>query len=279
MGGFNHLQPHNKKNPQIARKRPNNRGGFTIVETMIVLAVTGVIFISAVTAVSGRQGKTQFNQAVNAAKTQIEQIIGEVQAGHYPHMGNMSCRVGTASEGGDTNMVIGTGSVGQGSNDACVFLGKVIHFGDNNDPQKIGIYTLAGLRDAPNFASAKPTVVEPSTEFKNLQFGLSAVAAPATSSGAIAVVTPFGNAGPAGASTETIRGTSGVNIIPIPGIAVGSADANARATINTTVRSQSPASGNTVVCYKSGTTAQSGRIVISSGGAVTLEIKNSEDCS
>lgn len=141
--------------------------GYTIVEVMIFLAVSGLMFVIAAGFVSGKQVNAEFKQGLNAMNTQITQITNDVGNGYYPSLSNFSC---VASPAGGTPPQFGTAtSVSQGGNKGCVFMGKVIQFapqGTNN--LGYNIYTLAGRQyklDASDgntpasFAEAKPTLV------------------------------------------------------------------------------------------------------------------------
>src|ERR1044072_1792136 len=97
--------------------------GLTVVETMIVLAVMGALFVSAAILMSGRISRVEFTQAINDIQSSLQQTISQVGAGYYPNAGNFSCN-GTAG----TVNITGSGT-NQGSNTGCVFLGKVLQFG------------------------------------------------------------------------------------------------------------------------------------------------------
>jgi type II secretory pathway pseudopilin PulG len=44
--------------------RRESSGGFTMVETMIVLGITGVMFVSMASMISGQQSKARFKSAI-----------------------------------------------------------------------------------------------------------------------------------------------------------------------------------------------------------------------
>lgn len=113
-------------------------GGFTIVETLIVLAVTGILLASAVTLISGKQNKTEFQTAINNFQQQLQQVINETSSGFYS--GDISC---TASSGAVSTVSTGANPTGQ-----CIFVGKAIQFGSDTDPSQIISYPLVGsVRD------------------------------------------------------------------------------------------------------------------------------------
>lgn len=105
-------------------KSGNSSHGYTIVETIIFLAVTGVLFLSAVGLFSGQQDKTRFTQSLREVAADITTVINETESGYYPGNANFTC---TAS--GNTRPTVMPGTKDQGSNQDCIFLGKAIQFG------------------------------------------------------------------------------------------------------------------------------------------------------
>jgi prepilin-type N-terminal cleavage/methylation domain-containing protein len=103
-------------------------GGFTIVEVMIVLAVSGMLLVSAAALIDGRQSRTEFTTAVNDEQQQIQQIINETASGYYPNNQDFTCTPNPTSSPVLTKSTPGTGTR-QGANQGCIFLGKAIQFG------------------------------------------------------------------------------------------------------------------------------------------------------
>ena len=148
-----------------------NRGkkqkGYTIVEVMIFLAVSGLMFVMAAGLVSGKQSKAEFKQGMSAVNAQLVAIPNDVANGFYPSNSGFSCTV--------TNGVLSFSTLltnGQGSNKDCVFLGKVLQFDRNGTDYSN--YTIAGSRldstipgnttVAPTtFKQASPTIPPSST--------------------------------------------------------------------------------------------------------------------
>src|SRR6187551_190361 len=97
--------------------------GFTIVETLIVLAVTGGLFVAAAAMISGRQTRTEFEQSVRKIHAQIQQTINEASIGYYPNKNNFSC-----AAGGSGPIITAASPASQGQNEGCMFLGKVMQF-------------------------------------------------------------------------------------------------------------------------------------------------------
>jgi type II secretory pathway pseudopilin PulG len=138
--------------------------GFTIVETLIVLAVSSILVISAVALVSGRANKTQFMTASNDLRQQIQQVVNEAGSGYFPNSGHFSC----ASPAIPGSPILANGSRTQGTNGDCVFLGKVIQFGAYDQPDKMLVYAIAGNRlqagtsnEVTSLAQSFPVAVAP----------------------------------------------------------------------------------------------------------------------
>ncbi|HSX46452.1 MAG TPA: hypothetical protein VLF87_00465 [Patescibacteria group bacterium] len=119
-------------------------GGFTIVETMIVIAVTGMMFLSAMIFISGQQAKTEFTQAAHETEAKINDVLNDVSTGVYNNKGDFSCDyVGGAPGNG---IIITPGAKAQGANGDCIFIGKVIQFAPNSAKDRLRIYSIAGQR-------------------------------------------------------------------------------------------------------------------------------------
>jgi len=120
-------------------------GGFTIVEVMIVIAVTGVMLISAVLLVNGKQARTEFRTGINDELQSLQQIVNETASGFYPNTHDFTCQGNAA--GPVLFSLSAPGAGGQGNNVGCVFLGKSVQFGLGSiDPKNsmLGVFPVAG---------------------------------------------------------------------------------------------------------------------------------------
>lgn len=144
--------------------------GFTIVETLIVLAVTGLILFTALLGLQGKVSHTEFTQAINDIQAQIQQTINDTANGYYPPPAtHFTCD--TTGPGGAPK-ITATGSEEQGAHAQCTFIGKVIQFGvHGTNPEDYVIYPLVGRRcdltlDCPStpqtVAAALPIALYPS---------------------------------------------------------------------------------------------------------------------
>jgi type II secretory pathway pseudopilin PulG len=126
--------------------------GYTIVEVMIVLSVTGVMFISAVLIFQHQQGRTSLSQSLYDMASRIQSYASEVNAGVYPTdpQTYYSCKA-QAGFGGTQAWLTGAGSPSLGSSTDCLFLGRSLQLAYNSasptTSNKLVAYTALGLRD------------------------------------------------------------------------------------------------------------------------------------
>ena len=115
--------------------------GYTVIEVLIFIAVSSLMFITAMIAINGRQQQVQFSQGTREFDAKIRDIINDVTTGYYPANDTVSCQV-VASE------VQIEASTGQtiGTNSECIYIGKVLQFNLNGVSDSFKIYNLAGKR-------------------------------------------------------------------------------------------------------------------------------------
>lgn len=259
-------------------------GGFTIIETLIVLAVSSTMLISIISMINGQQGKSQFNQAINSVTQQLQQTIDDVANGYYP-TSNISC---SSSAG---LPVITSVNSGLGSNQDCVLVGKVIQF-DSTDPvnQKFIAYPMVDLRTGANVNSriaispgfAGHLAVPDNSVKTSLDAGLAIVYSGQTgaTTGTVGFGIIMGNAYNSGTGPD-ISGGQSTNLYTITNTkSTNSSTTNVD--IIDTQANYSAASTGYNICLASGTTSQSGLISIGNGAgrklSVSLTIKDGTIC-
>ncbi|MCA9332320.1 type II secretion system protein [Candidatus Saccharibacteria bacterium] len=153
-------------------------GGFTILEVTLFLVITIGLFAIAYGAFQGQQQRTQFTQSVRDLEQKIQDVANDVATGYFPNTQDFKCVSNPLTGPTFTNA---TGGNTLGTNEECIFVGRVIHFGrnisgecehpisDTSHCDEIDIYTLAGNRkknsgalaqvDVESLAEAKPRVV------------------------------------------------------------------------------------------------------------------------
>jgi type II secretory pathway pseudopilin PulG len=292
------------------RNRPARRRasaeGFTIVETMIVLAITGLLFVIAVLAVGGRQNEAEFQQAANDVQSQLQQTIGQVGSGDYQYNNNFTCSVGIGPLGTPAPS-IQPGTSGQGQNTDCIFMGKAVQFGLNTNSSTMIVYPIAGLRaNNGSLSQAAPTAIAPGQTTNNaagfpdesqaepLNYGLSARcikyfssatipsplcgATTGTNVGAVAFLNTLGTY----SGSQLLSGSQQLNFYPVVATSVNQSSVSQVDKINDnlTISPANPA-GGVQICFASGSTNQSALASIGTNHGsptVAMTIKNGTVC-
>ncbi len=122
--------------------------GYTITEVMIVLAISGVMFLMAANFISGRQARTAFTQGVNEMASQLQSVIEQVSDGQYSDI-PLNCAFSPGPPSPDTNATLVPPPLQdtQGQNAPCVFLGKAVYFHQGLSYYRV--YSMAGGRITP----------------------------------------------------------------------------------------------------------------------------------
>ena len=126
-------------------------GGFTIVESMLVLTVSSVLFVSMAALVYGQQQKMQFRSTMDGVTTRLKAQITQVNDGYYPAPSNYSCTVGADG----APVVVESGGNTLGTNKDCIFAGRAVTFGRNGDDTYLIHQTLVGARSVSSGAGDK----------------------------------------------------------------------------------------------------------------------------
>lgn len=170
------------KNSHFAMGGKLSSKGYTIVETMIVLAVTTAMFSAIMITFSGRQAKVEFAQSVKDYEATLQNLISEVNKGYYQAYENRPCSIVSNNPYIDTGVPAGGSTTGTGGE--CVFLGKTIIISPDDSSTQVGLLlgrnpTLeqsAALHDANTYTTigGMPTHV-PNIETRNHTFRLRVV--------------------------------------------------------------------------------------------------------
>lgn len=121
--------------------------GYTIVEVMIFLAVSGFMFVVAAAFINGKQAQETFHRGMDEIGANLSSLIDSVANGEFdlPATG-FSC---SATSSGPPN-ISGLSGQGQGGNSGCTFLGTVLSLGQVTDaPQTFDTYTVVARQFAP----------------------------------------------------------------------------------------------------------------------------------
>lgn len=119
--------------------------GFTIVEVLMFLAVTGVLMTIAMLTIGGSRQKAEFSASVRDFNSGIQGIISEVRTGYFPNKtAQVKCRVNTSTFALEMTGLFATAE--QGAHPECVFLGKVLYFdlAVTSPRNSVSVITVAG---------------------------------------------------------------------------------------------------------------------------------------
>lgn len=114
-------------------------GGFTIIETMLYLAVSTALMVSTILIISNQQKGTEFHQAVKDLENQFQDQFNDVSTGYFQRKDSTSCSLGSG-----TVNIQDTGG-GVGTNGDCIQLARVFWFGDSAG-NVIHTYSVLGRR-------------------------------------------------------------------------------------------------------------------------------------
>jgi len=112
------------------------QSGFTIIEVLLFLAVSGLLFVIAVSSLNGTIRSSRLTDATNGLENFISQQYSDVRSGvSFRTDGEVSCRVG----GGPADAQL------PGASDDCVVVGRVLDFvstDGSSNPNTINVYTI-----------------------------------------------------------------------------------------------------------------------------------------
>jgi len=278
-----------------------NRGGFTIVETLMVLGVTTVIFVSAIGSISDRQNRIQFSQGMRDITSTISDILNDVSTGYFPTTPGLTCTA--AANATNPAPVFGyNASIGDttGAKKDCVFAGKVIQIGTDTSASTGFVYSMAGRRltystagssDVQSFTELKPVVIDSknannitadpniakidTTGGLSLPYGIRIVQQDG-SDGGRAIGVFYKDFRGVSLNGQSSSGVTSVAIAKVTSATAGPASMSQTNVINAAdavLANQFIGTGNVVLCFKSGTTDQTATITIGDGiqGSLRLD--------
>lgn len=125
-------------------------GGYTLLEVMLFLAISTVIFTLSIVVVRGQAGDNEFRTSVDDITSKFQQWIDEVQNGSSSNpsdASNSTLQCSTITESGKSypHLITGSGSE-RGSNQSCILLGKAILLNSQTNNDSIEAIPVVGLR-------------------------------------------------------------------------------------------------------------------------------------
>ena len=142
----------------VKQKTPM-RKGFTIIEVMIFLAVSGSTFLIAVSFINGKQAQAEFTTGMNSSNAVIRTMINNVADGDYPQLPTsyLSC---TLSSSGTPSI---SPSSTQQTAPGCTMIGKVIAPETNGNSGMYSIYSVVGCQYYVNTSCTTSQGLPPAT--------------------------------------------------------------------------------------------------------------------
>ncbi len=125
--------------------------GYTIVETIIFLAVSGMLLVSVGTMINGRQERTRFSQSIDNMSQNLRDVLNDVSVGYFPSNNNVRCTPNGSVPPNNLSFVVDD-TVEQGKNTGCVFIGKILEFPP--DSTDYNIYTAVSNKDATSLSES-----------------------------------------------------------------------------------------------------------------------------
>jgi prepilin-type N-terminal cleavage/methylation domain-containing protein len=210
--------------------------GYTILEVMIVIAISASMFLFVSVTFSGRQQQVQFTQAVRDFDSSLNDIVNDVSTGYFPKNDTRTCELTVVDPRPEFNTVAPSDL---GANDDCVSIGKVIQFSpqfspalDNDNDQYLNVYSVAGLRNddsgkTPVSIEDSVPTADPDAQTLLLNWGLKVTKiirsdAPTIEYGGLGIFTSLnrGSQLQSSASNEDLR----INVIPVTTLDMSESD-------------------------------------------------------
>ena len=156
-------------------KRAATEDGFTIVEVLIVIAISTFMLVAAIAAVGNKQQTTEFQTSVETLKSEFNQSLASVSDGNYSALNNnISCKAGN----GQPQISINKNTPPNGT---CTIIGEVIGFSDTSSSSSYTVFPAFGRNYAPNsnntqiatnLTDAMPVISNEVSKTTTMPFGL-----------------------------------------------------------------------------------------------------------
>ncbi|MDO4868277.1 MAG: type II secretion system protein [bacterium] len=104
--------------------------GFTIIETTLVLAISGLLAVSLLVGWSRNIITQRYNDSVETFKSDIQSVFGEVENQSNPRNNKIRCTVDNNGGIVNTHVEISDNGNTRGTTN-CIVLGKIMSFGDD----------------------------------------------------------------------------------------------------------------------------------------------------
>ncbi len=125
--------------------------GFTIIETLVYLAVAGLLFLVTIFYLGGKQRSTQFRQGVREFESTLNDVANDTSTGVFPSFTDIVCSVQAGTSIAFRELTVTekdpNDPVRPGENNECIFVGNVVQL-TNEEADKSAasyfVHTLVG---------------------------------------------------------------------------------------------------------------------------------------
>jgi prepilin-type N-terminal cleavage/methylation domain-containing protein len=111
--------------------------GFTIIEVLIVIAISSFLLVAAILALTSDQNQTEFDTGARQIFSQLQSLSSDVQNGKYASNPQYSC----VSTSGSPSFTSPPAS--EGTNFGCIYVGKAMQFNPSLNSSYY-VYSLVG---------------------------------------------------------------------------------------------------------------------------------------
>ncbi len=125
----------------VKQKTPMHKG-FTIIEVMIFLAISGVTFLIAASFINGKEAQVEFRTGMTNANGIIQTLINDVADGSYPLAASqyLSCDISSVPP------IINNPVSTPPDHPDCALIGKIIAPENSSNTSSYSIYSVAGCQ-------------------------------------------------------------------------------------------------------------------------------------
>jgi prepilin-type N-terminal cleavage/methylation domain-containing protein len=120
--------------------------GYTIIEVIIVLAVSSFILLASLFFFSGRQGQASFAQSMRDMQSKMQDWINDVPTGFAGGTSGTNTGDTQCSSVSGNPVTISKLAAPNPNDGSCIFLGKAIQFTDGPDNNMVYAYSVFGKR-------------------------------------------------------------------------------------------------------------------------------------
>jgi len=121
------------------------RKGFTIIEVMLFLAITAVMFVALIATTSGCIGRRRYDDTVSDFAEYLRRIYADVESTANPRATNTAERIGcTLSSDPASTLYQSANNANTAGRTNCGIYGKIMIFGENGDDTTVHTYDVIG---------------------------------------------------------------------------------------------------------------------------------------